>query len=233
MLSLSPSHLRLPFADRTAAGRLLAERVVGLKPIDPLVLALPRGGVPVAVEVARALNAPMDLMLVRKIGSPDQPELALAAVSEGSSPQIVLNRPVYELAQVRGSWLMEAVNEQLHEIERRKATYLSDFKRLTLGGRTVVLVDDGLATGTTMRAALKAVSYAHPRRIVVAVPVAPRNQLAELQGEVDDIVCLVAPDSFDAVGSFYEDFHQLSDDEVVDWMKQVRREPADASDLKA
>lgn len=232
MLHLSHPQLSQRFLDRSAAGRLLAERVVGLNPIDPVVLALPRGGVPVGVEVAHALNAPMDLMLVSKIGSPDRPDLALAAVSEGGSPQIVLNRPVYGEAQVKGSWLVEAVNEQLHEMERRKAKYLPDAQRPSMDGHTVILVDDGLATGTSMRAALKAVSHVHPRRIIVAVPVAPLYQLAVLQGEANDIVCLAAPDSFDAVGTFYEDFHPLSDDEVVDWMKQVHQDPGDASDLK-
>ncbi|HET8871775.1 MAG TPA: phosphoribosyltransferase family protein [Aquabacterium sp.] len=222
----TPSYfdLRLPFADRRSAGQLLAAKVVELNPERPLVLALPRGGVPVGLEIARALQAPLDLMLVRKIHAPLQHELAVAAVSEGRSPQIAMNQQACEQTGVNGRWLIDSVGQELHEIERSKHLYLADAERQPIRDRTVVLVDDGLATGTTMRAALKAVQQGHPRRIIVAVPVAPREQLAQLKQDINEVVCLASPASFDAIGAFYQDFHPLTDEEVLEGLKQARLE---------
>jgi putative phosphoribosyl transferase len=205
---------RLPFDDRHSAGQLLGRRLRALALHDPVVLALPRGGVPVAEEVARALHAPLDLLLVRKVGAPDQPELALAAVVEGRPPAVIVNESVQALVQAPPAWLAAAVRRETAEIARRRQAYLQGRATLALRGREVVLVDDGIATGTTVRAALTGLRAQGVKRVVLAVPVAPSDAVAQLRGDVDDLVCLARPWPFEAIGLHYRDFHQLDDDEV-------------------
>ena len=208
--------MKLPFADRVQAGRLLGERLVQLHLAPPLVvLALPRGGVPVGAEVARALHAPLDLLLVRKIGTPWQPELALAAVVEGDPPILVMDEEVQQAVGADRSYLDAAMNEALQEIRRRRARYLAGRPPVPLAGRTAIVVDDGIATGTTVRAALQALRRRQPARLVLAVPVAPADTLERLRAETDEIVCLHMPEPFRAVGLHYVDFHQVADEEVL------------------
>ncbi len=206
------------FDNRHEAGRLLAERLAHLREEKPIVLALPRGGVPVGFEVARALQAPLDIILVRKIGVPGQPELALGAVVDGARAQTVINHEVMDMLGVSESYLREQTRKQLAEIDRRRTLYVGDRPYLDIAGRTVIVVDDGIATGSTVLAALKAVRRAKPRRIVLAVPVAPPETIKELHEQVDEVVCLMTPAWFGAISRFYTDFHQVSDGEVVDYL---------------
>lgn len=216
-----PDIVRTPFASRIEAGRLLAARVVELHPAHPVVLALPRGGVPVALEVARALDAPLDLLLVRKIGVPWQPELAVAAVMDGAEPVVIVESRVRAEAGVKQEYIDQRTQEELAEIERRRRVYLADRAPVAVAGRTAIVVDDGIATGTTMRVALKGLRRRHPARLVLAVPVAPPEAIDDLRHDVDDLVCLAQPEYFGAIGFFYRDFHQLSDDEVISLTRQA------------
>ena len=203
------------FADRRAAGRQLAARLHHLRQTEPLILALPRGGVPVGFEIARELDAPLDVLLVRKIGVPWQPELALGAVVDGTDPQVLINEGLASELAVARSYITSETARQLGEIERRRKVYLGDKEPPALARRTVIIVDDGIATGSTVRTALRAVRKAGAQRIVLAVPVAPEDTIAELRAEVDEIVCLASPSPFIAVGMHYARFPQLSDDDVV------------------
>ena len=204
-----------PFVDRVEAGRLLGQRLAALRLVDAVVLALPRGGVPVALEVARALHAPLDLLMVRKIGAPGQPELAVAAVVDGDHPQTVVDEETLRLSGADRAYVDAEAAHALKEIERRRALYLRGRAPVPLAGKSVVLVDDGIATGTTMRAALKALQRCNVARLVLAVPVAPADTVAQLRAEVDELVCLSQPAFFHAVGLHYRDFHQIEDDEVI------------------
>jgi len=206
----------MPFIDRTDAGRRLAKALALYKKEQPVVLALPRGGVPVAAEVATLLDAPLDLILVRKIGVPFQPELAMGAVVDGVKPVIVRNKEVIQLSGVSETDFNTICDEQLAEIERRRKLYLDDRPHPKLTGRTVIVVDDGIATGATTRAALHAMRMRRPSKLVLAVPVAPADTLKKLRGEADDIVCLEDYEDFGAIGLFYSDFRQVSDAEVID-----------------
>jgi putative phosphoribosyl transferase len=212
------------FADRSEAGRALARRLLKFKDERPVVLALPRGGVPVGFEVARVLEAPLDLILVRKIGAPFQPELALGAVVDGSRPETVLNEEFVREFQIPEGYIAEESVRQLAEIERRRRLWLPERARVPLAGRTAIMVDDGIATGATMEAALHATRRADPRRLVLATPVAPPDTLERLRPQVDEVVCLATPWLFGAIGVFYEDFRQLSDDDVVDLLRRVSSE---------
>lgn len=208
------------FANRIEAGRLLAERLVARLAAPGasqrrVVLALPRGGVPVGAVVARALGAPLDLLLVRKIGAPWQPELAVAAVVDGTPPQLVVDETICAALGIDRSYIDERMAEELREIERRRRAYLRGRAPIDVEGATAIVVDDGIATGTTVRAALRALRQRRPRRLLLAVPVAPEDTLAALRSEVDDIVCLQTPRPFHAIGAFYGDFHQVSDAEVL------------------
>jgi putative phosphoribosyl transferase len=202
------------FRDRTEAGRRLADvlREYAGRP-DVLVLALPRGGVPVAYEVARALDAPLDVFLVRKLGVPGHEELAMGAIASGGVR--VLNERVLAIAGVDERTVDAVAAEEQRELERREAAYRGDRPALDVRGRTVVLVDDGLATGSTMRAAAVALKEQNPRRLVIAVPVAAGETCDEFRGEVDEIVCASTPEPFYGVGMWYEDFSQTTDEEVV------------------
>lgn len=203
------------FVDREEAGRLLANELTRFKDQQPVVLALPRGGVPVAVEVADALHAPLDLILVRKIGAPWQPELAIAAVVDGDRPETVVNQAIVDQLGIEDSYLREQEARQLAEIERRRQLYLADRPRAALIGRTAIITDDGIATGATMQAALHAIRRTQPKYLVLAVPVAPPDTIERLRCEVDEVVCLLRPAAFGAISLFYADFHQITDDEIV------------------
>ncbi len=209
------------FLSRTQAGKLLAEQVVKFDFTQPVVLALPRGGVPVAVEVARALKAPLDLLLVRKIGVPAQPELAAAAIVDGEHPDLVLNSEVMAMAGLHRHDIEPDAAKALAEIERRRKLYLQNRAPVRIAGRTAIVVDDGIATGTTVKAALQALRRRHPKKLVLAVPVAPPDAIRELAVHVDQIICLQQPELFGAIGVFYDDFHQVSDEEVIKLMAQA------------
>jgi predicted phosphoribosyltransferase len=206
----------MPFVDRTDAGRQLAKALARYKSRRPVVLALPRGGVPVAAEVAAVLDAPLDLILVRKIGVPFQPELAMGAVVDGGEPVTVRNEDVISLSGVSEQEFNTIRDQQLAEIERRRKLYLGDRPHPQIAGRTVIVVDDGIATGATTRAALHATRMRKPSKLVLAIPVAPTATLKDLRGEADDIVCLEDYEDFGAIGLFYSDFSQVSDTEVIE-----------------
>lgn len=206
----------MPFIDRADAGRRLAEALASYKDRKPVVLALPRGGVPVAAMVAEALHAPLDLLLVRKIGVPFQPELAMGAVVDGISPLTVRNEEVITIAGISEQEFAAARDQELVEIERRRKMYLGNRPHPELAAHTVIVVDDGIATGATTRAALQAVRLRKPSKLILAVPVAPTDTLKKLTGEADDLVCLEDYEEFGAIGFFYSDFRQVSDDEVIE-----------------
>lgn len=216
------------FEDRTQAGIQLAAELLRFKEQEPVVLALPRGGVPVGFEVARALGAPLDLILVRKIGAPFQPELAMAAVVDGERMDLVINEDVLEALGLSEEDVRERAKREVEEIERRRQLYLAGRERVSARGRTALVVDDGIATGATMRAALRAVRRREPRRLVLAVPVAPVETVELLRREVDEVVCLATPSPFGSIGRFYDDFRQVDDDEVRDLLDRsapLREEP--------
>lgn len=217
------------FADRSDAGRQLSSRLMHLKVQAPVVLALPRGGVPVAFEVARALAAPLDLVMVRKIGVPWQPELAAAAVVDGDEPQIVQNPDVIGMVGLSGDVVQEEARHELKEIERRRRLYLGGRARVPIKGRTAILVDDGIATGATAHAALKGARKAGAEHIVLAVPVAPPSTVAALHRDADEVICLSQPAHFGGISQFYADFHQVDDDEVIDLLKRATAWPCWAS----
>ena len=203
------------FTDRTQAGQRLAAALLHLKDRAPVILALPRGGVVVGWEVARALGAPLDLVLVRKIGAPGQPELAAAAVVDGEEPEMVVNDDVVGTFAVPATYLEQERARQVQEIERRRSLYLGGRARAEIGDRTAVVVDDGIATGATVRVALRAVRRRKPARTVLAVPVAPPDTIEALRSEADEIVCLETPALFGAISAFYADFRQVTDEEVT------------------
>lgn len=205
----------MPFMDRSDAGRRLAAALEHYKGRPTAVLALPRGGVPVAAEVARALAAPIDLILVRKIGAPRQPELAIGAVVDGLPPITVRNEDIIAHIGVSERAFNAIRDQELAEIERRRRFYLGDRRRAEIAGHIAIVIDDGIATGATMRAALRALRLRKPERLVLAVPVAPVGTIEALAQEADEVVCLEIPHDFHAIGYFYEDFHQVSDEEVI------------------
>ena len=214
----------MQFLDRLEAGRKLAAALKKYKDQHPVVLALPRGGVPVAAEVAAVLNAPLDLVLVRKIGVPYQPELAMGAVVDGGAPVIVRNEDVIRLSGIEEAEFKSVCDSELAEIERRRKLYLGDRPRVDVAGRTAIVVDDGIATGATTRAALQATRARNPKRLVLAVPVGPRDTLATLKTDTDDIVCLHDKDFLGAIGYYYRDFRQISDDEVIETLQRFGTE---------
>jgi putative phosphoribosyl transferase len=205
----------MPFADRLDAGRKLAEALAAYKDQHPIILALPRGGVPVAAEVAKAFGAPLDLILVRKLGVPDQPELAMGALVGGRAPIIVRNDDVIRHTGVDEAEFARVCAREQAEIERRRQRYLGPRSHPEVNGRVVIVIDDGLATGATMRAALRATRARGPQRLVLAIPVAPTAALAAMREEADEIVCLETHDYFGAIGFYYRDFSQTSDEEVM------------------
>jgi putative phosphoribosyl transferase len=211
----------MTFADRADAGRRLAGKLAHLKDRQPIVLALPRGGVGVGFEIARALEAPLDIVLVRKIGVPWQPELALGAVSDGAAAQTFIDEELAGQLPLPEHYVEEETARQLAEIERRRAIYCTGRPPLDIRERTAIVVDDGIATGATMRVALRAVRRRAPARLVLAVPVAPPDTLAELGQEADEAICLDRPPMLGAIGFYYRDFHQMSDAEVTDLLARA------------
>ncbi len=206
--------MEVPIPDRHTAGHALVEFLKHYAGRDDvIVLALPRGGVPVAAEIARALNAPLDVMLVRKLGLPGHPELAMGAIASGGVQ--VMNDGVLRQAMVSPEAIDAVVQQESRELEYRERTYRGDRSWPVLKGRCVILVDDGLATGATMRAAIDAVKVQDPACVVVAVPVAPPEAVHELEPRVDEVVCPLQPESFMAIGQWYRDFRQVSDAEVL------------------
>jgi predicted phosphoribosyltransferase len=205
----------MPFKDRTDAGHKLAKALAAYRDQQPVILALPRGGVPVAAEVAAALHAPLDLILVRKIGVPIQPELAMGAVVDGGAPIIVRNEDVIKLADIDEAAFKTICDSELAEIERRRQRYLGSRERVDIAGRMAVVIDDGVATGATTRAALRASRTRGPNKLILAVPVAPTDTLAALRADADEVVCLEDYEFFGAIGAYYADFSQVADDEVI------------------
>src|ERR1700732_2613258 len=191
------------FANRRSAGRPLGERLQHLTAEKPGVLALPRGGVPVGFEIAERIEAPLEIVLVRKIGVPWQPELALGAVVDGADPQVIINDILAAELAIDQNYITSETARQLEEIERRRKVYLGDRTPVPLAGRTVIVVDDGIATGSTVRSALRAIARTGAGKIVLAVPLAPEDALEELRKEVDEIICLSTPRPFLAVGAHY------------------------------
>jgi predicted phosphoribosyltransferase len=219
----------MPFDDRFDAGRKLATALAAYKGQQPVILALPRGGVPVAAEVATELGAPLDLILVRKIGVPFQPELAMGAVVNGGSPIVVRNEDVIREAEIDEQEFNTVRDRELAEIERRRLRYLGTRERAEIAGRTAIVIDDGIATGATTRAALRATRTRQPRELVLAVPVAPTDALVAMRAEADEVVCLEDHELFGAIGYYYRDFRQISDEEVVKILERFpvkRPEPA-------
>lgn len=212
------------FRDRREAGQKLATELEKLGLHQPVVLALPRGGVPVAAEVAKALKAPLDLVIVRKVGAPGNPELAVAAIVDGNPPDIVLNREIVEAYALDDDELRVLIAKERPELERRRLVYRGERPPLSITGKTAIIVDDGVATGTTMKVAIRALKRRSPRAIVVAIPVAPPDTLAELAQEADQVVCLSQPPRFHALGYHYRSFPQLTDDEVTDALVEARQE---------
>jgi predicted phosphoribosyltransferase len=210
------------------AGRQLAAALSIHKPEHPVVLALPRGGVPVAAEVASELDAPLDIILVRKIGVPFQPELAMGAVVDGGSPLVVRNQDVIAMARISEADFEAVRDRELAEIERRRQLYSGGRPPVEVAGRTVIVIDDGIATGATTRAALQATRLRHPKRLILAVPVAPSESLAEMRAEADEVVCLEDYADFGAIGFYYSDFRQISDQQVIALLERFAAGPGRA-----
>ena len=210
------------FANRQDAGQRLAEAVEKLGLADPVVLALPRGGVPVAAVLAERLKAPLDVLLARKIGAPGEPEFAIGAVVDGATPATVLHQDTIDRLAISREYVDAEIARQLSAIADRRRLYLGADAPVDLTGKDAVIVDDGIATGATIEAAIKAVRQSAARQVVLAVPVAPAKTIARLRGVADQIVCLSAPRVFGAVGAHYADFRQVADDEVKRLLRQAR-----------
>jgi putative phosphoribosyl transferase len=208
---------RTAFADRNEAGRELATRLDSYRGSHPVVLALPRGGVPVAIPVVQALDAELDLLMVRKIGLPTHPELAMGAVAAiAGRVEVVGNPRVIQVGGVSDDTFEDAVRRELAELTERELRYRGGRDPLEVSGRTVIVVDDGLATGATLRAGLAAVRRCGPAELVAAVPVGSKDGLAQVQFEVDNLFYVATPSPFYAVGQAYRDFHECSDSEVIE-----------------
>ena len=206
----------MSFSDRSEAGKKLAKALQRYQRQHPVILALPRGGVPVAAEVATALNAPLGLVLVRKIGVPWRPELAMGAVVDGAAPIIVRNDDVIRDLAIDEAEFERVRDRELAEIESRRRRYLGELPPIDIKDRVTIVIDDGIATGATIRAALRATRMRAPKRLVLAVPVASTEALAEVGQEADDAVCLEPHEFLGAIGFYYSDFRQTSDEEVVE-----------------
>jgi putative phosphoribosyl transferase len=213
----------MPFLDRSDAGRRLAGRMLHLRNEDVVVLGLPRGGIPVAAEVARALGAPLDVIVVRKLGVPVQPELGMGAIGEGDVR--VINPEVVEIARVTEDEIAAVEVRERAELERRARRFRGERPRTPLAGRTAIVIDDGIATGSTARAACQVARAQGAQRVVLAVPVAPPSACTALAADADEVICLETPEHFLAIGEWYQDFSQTSDDEVVSLLSRAASEP--------
>src|SRR5215472_2427503 len=213
------------FRDRSDAGRQLASRLLPLRGKDAVVLGLPRGGVAVAAEVARALDVPLDVIVVRKLGVPAQPELGMGAIGEGDTR--VINADVVRYSGVSEADIKAVERRERAELERRTKRFRGDAPREPLAGRIALLVDDGIATGSTARDACQVARAQRAARVVLAVPVAPPSAEDALEGEADELVCLETPQRFLAIGEWYEDFSQTRDEEVVALLRRARAEHAE------
>jgi predicted phosphoribosyltransferase len=216
--------MMMQFRNRVEAGQLLAKRLMKYANCeDLLVLALPRGGVPVGYEVAQALNAPLDVFVVRKLGVPGHEELAMGAIASGGVR--VLNREVVESLRIPDDVIDAAAARELRELERRERAYRDDRPAPDVQGRIVILVDDGIATGSTMKAAIEALRQLETSRVVVAVPTAALSTVREMRQDVDDLVAVMTPADFSGVGQWYQDFSQTTDEEVRDLLEKASRLP--------
>lgn len=212
----------MPFFNRDEAGQRLATALRRYRRQHPIILALPRGGVAVAAPIARALAAPLDLLIVRKIGVPDQPELAMGAVVDGAAPVTVRNEDVIGMLAISDEEFAKVRDRELAEIERRRQLYVANRPLPALAGRTVIVVDDGIATGATMKAALQALRRRQPGQLILAVPVAPRDTLNELEPLADAIVCLEPEAVLGSIGAYYASFDQVADVEVIETLRAAR-----------
>jgi putative phosphoribosyl transferase len=220
------------FRNRTEAGKLLASQLTQYanRP-DVLVLGIPRGGVPVAFEVATALNAPLDICLVRKLGVPGNQELAMGAIAAGGFQ--VLNEELLDWLRISGHTIAEVAEREFQELQRHDRIYRGDRSLPQIRDRIVILVDDGLATGSMMRAAIGVLKPQQPQRIIIAVPVAPLDTCDRLRAEVDEVVCLMTPEQFCGIGLWYEDFAPTTDDEVCELLNMATHNPQGAINLDA
>jgi putative phosphoribosyl transferase len=209
------------FRDRQEAGQMLAFELAKLTLQDPIVMALPRGGVPVAVELAKTLQTRLDLILVRKVGAPGNPELAVAAIVDGDPPDVVLNREIVETYGLGDDALRARIAKERPELARLRMAYRGGEAPLPVDGKTVIIVDDGAATGTTMKAAIRALKRRSPRKIIAALPVSPPDTATELAQEADLVICLSQPARFRALSYYYMSFPQLTDRDVLDAMNMV------------
>ncbi len=223
-----PLEVDVPFLDRVDAGRRMADRLAGLRAEHPVVIGLPRGGVPVAAQIAGSLGAPLDVLVVRKLGHPLQPELGIGAIGEGGA--LVLNLELIDHLCVSSDAIRRVRAREELELVRRVERYRGGRARIPLQGRTVVLVDDGLATGFTARTAVDVLRHLGAQRVVLAIPVAPAETIAELRPLADDVVCLEIPPSFGAIGEWYADFDQVQDTEVIALLARAAARPASAFD---
>ena len=210
------------FPDRSKAGQLLAQKLAGYaNNPDVVVFALPRGGVPVGFQVARALNVPLDIIIVRKLGVPDHEELAMGAIASGDVR--VLNHDTIDWMQIPNFVIDRVTEMEKTELQRRELTYRGTAPPLDPAGKIVILVDDGIATGSTMRAAVAVVRSRGPQRVVIAVPTAPVSTVKELRNVADDVISIITPDAFVGVGQWYDDFRQVSDEVTRDLYELARR----------
>lgn len=212
---------RRVFKNRADAGRKLAEELMGFVNQETVILAIPRGGVVVAAEVAKALNAPMDLVIPRKLGAPQNEELAIGAVAGPN--EAILDEHLVKSMQISEDYIRQAIAKELKEIERRRQLYLGNCPEIELFDKIAIIVDDGLATGATARAAIRAVRLKKPRRILLAVPVGPWQTVKLIEQEADEVICLEMPVSFYAVGQFYQNFTQVNDSRVIDILSRFKK----------
>lgn len=214
--------METPYRNRENAGQDLAKRLkTYVNGPDGVVLALPRGGINVAFEVAKALNLPLDVVVVRKLGVPDQPELAMGAIASGGVR--VLNQQLMRQAQISNERIESVAQQEVKELMRQERLYRNGRPPVDLEHKTVILIDDGLATGATMRAAITAIREQKPQQIIIAVPVATPSMCQELESEVDEIICLKTPEPFISVGTWYDDFSQTTDEEVIQLLSRAKK----------